>query len=192
MIGRAVFLKRAYGIDVFTVAKGKKGFAWLLEVALAPVLLAWMIEIVLHSLDSRLRLFPPALEVALVEAGSLRAAGAALLVIAIALFLAALIAFGKSWRVGIDERNPGRLVRGGVFALSRNPIFVSLDLYFLGTFLINGTFVFLLFAVLVAAGVHYQILLEERFLRMQYGPEYEAYCRTTGRYLGWANSPAVG
>jgi protein-S-isoprenylcysteine O-methyltransferase Ste14 len=45
-----------------------------------------------------------------------------------------------------------------------------------------------LFAVAVAAGLHFQILQEERFLRRNYAPEYEAYTRVTSRYLGWWKS----
>ena len=57
------------------------------------------------------------------------------------------------------------------------------DLYFIGTFLVNGTVTFLLFAVVVV-GMHYQILQEEAFLRGVHGDAYEAYCRETRRYLG--------
>jgi protein-S-isoprenylcysteine O-methyltransferase Ste14 len=64
-----------------------------------------------------------------------------------------------------------------MFALSRNPIFVFLDLYAFGTFLINGTLGFLLFALVLATGIHYQILQEESFLRRTYGTAYHDYCR---------------
>jgi protein-S-isoprenylcysteine O-methyltransferase Ste14 len=150
-----------------------------------------MVEVVLDAFDAPFRLFPYPLSLRLVESDLLQGIGAALIVIAIGLFIAALIAFGKSWRVGIDEQHPGQLVRGGIFAISRNPIFVSLDLYFLGTFLINGTLGFLLFAAAGAAGVHYQIHREEQFLRKQYGPAYETYRRATNRYLGRATLPRV-
>jgi protein-S-isoprenylcysteine O-methyltransferase Ste14 len=51
-----------------------------------------------------------------------------------------------------------------VFAVSRHPIFVFLDLYFIGTFLVNGTLVFRFFAGVTILGIHYQILQEEKFL----------------------------
>lgn len=189
--GRAVWLRWTAGINVFTLASGKRGLPWLVEVAGVPILLAWITAVVLSSLGARSVFLPPPFDFALIKAGPFRVVGAVLIVLAIGVFIAALVSFGKSWRVGIDERNPGRLVRDGIFAVSRNPIFVALDLYFLGTFLINGTVVFLLFAALVVAGVHYQILQEERFLRQRYGPEYEAYCRATNRYLGRAKVPGA-
>jgi protein-S-isoprenylcysteine O-methyltransferase Ste14 len=80
-----------------------------------------------------------------------------------------------------------------MFALSRNPIFVFLDLYSFGTFLINGTLGFLLFALVLAGGIHYQILQEENFLQRTYGTAYQDYCRRTARYFSWKSvRKAVG
>jgi protein-S-isoprenylcysteine O-methyltransferase Ste14 len=83
----------------------------------------------------------------------------------------------------VDNSQPGALVTQGVFAISRNPIFVFLNLYTAGTFLINGTFIFLIFGVLMAAALHYQILQEERFLLQTYGDSYRSYLNRTARYL---------
>jgi hypothetical protein len=73
-----------------------------------------------------------------------------------------------------------------MFALSRNPIFVFLDLYAFGTFLINGTLGFLLFALVLAGGIHYQILQEENFLQRTYGTatdEFAHFLRYVLRYV---------
>jgi protein-S-isoprenylcysteine O-methyltransferase Ste14 len=190
LIGRTVYLKQKSGINVFTIAKGKRGLPWLIEVLFVPFMLAWMAEVMLVSSRIRFRLFPAPFDLKLIDSTVFQTVGVVFLVAAVGLFMAALIAFGNSWRVGIDEDRPGELVRSGIFALSRNPIYVCLDLYFLGTFLVNGTVIFLLFAVVVAAGTHYQILLEERFLRTRYGQAYADYCRTTGRYFGRRTQPA--
>ena len=69
-----------------------------------------------------------------------------------ALFVWALISFGNSWRIGIDEKSAGALVTNGIFAFSRNPIFAFIDLYFLGTFLVSGAPIFLIFAVVTILG----------------------------------------
>jgi protein-S-isoprenylcysteine O-methyltransferase Ste14 len=61
---------------------------------------------------------------------------------------------------------------------------ISVDLYLVGTFLINGTVIFLLLAILVVAGLHYQILQEEKFLAQPYGKAYRNYCAQTRRYFG--------
>ncbi|MFZ6027343.1 MAG: methyltransferase family protein [Chloroflexota bacterium] len=88
------------------------------------------------------------------------------------------------WRVGIDKRKPGQLVTHGAFAFSRNPIFLFIDLYFVGTFLLNGHVFFLLAALLVVVGLHYQILQEEQFLSQRYGKTYQAYQSQIRRYFG--------
>jgi len=72
-----------------------------------------------------------------------------------------------------------------VFAVSRNPIFVFMDAFAVGVFLLNGRLLFGLFAVLTVVAIHFQIRREEIFLEERYGDEYRAYRERTPRYLGW-------
>lgn len=109
--------------------------------------------------------------------------GAMLIIAGFVIFIWSLVSFGNAWRVGIDEKNPGGLVTGCIFAFSRNPIFIFIDLYFSGTFLINGSLIFLIFAVSVVAGLHYQILQEEKSLLKTYGQVYRDYCARVRRYF---------
>jgi protein-S-isoprenylcysteine O-methyltransferase Ste14 len=43
-----------------------------------------------------------------------------------------LISFGRSFRVGIDTEHPDKLITSGVFAFSRNPIYVAFACILLG------------------------------------------------------------
>src|SRR5262249_20751791 len=53
------------------------------------------------------------------------------------LFLSwSLVSFGHSFRVGIDNEPADKLITIGVFALSRNPIYLAFDLILVGQFLI--------------------------------------------------------
>jgi protein-S-isoprenylcysteine O-methyltransferase Ste14 len=108
----------------------------------------------------------------------------ALLTSSIALFGWALASFGSSWRVGIDQESPGSLVTRGVFAYTRNPIFVSMDTFFIGTFFVQGTVFFLAAAIIAVAATHFQILQEETFLARTYGSDYQRYRTAVPRYLG--------
>jgi protein-S-isoprenylcysteine O-methyltransferase Ste14 len=82
----------------------------------------------------------------------------------------------------VDERRPGELVTTGIFARTRNPIYLFFDLFFWGVFLINGTLGFLLFAVFAGANLHLQILDEERYLERVHGERYWQYRQAVGRY----------
>ena len=99
------------------------------------------------------------------------------------MLLASLISFGRSFRVGIDVDDPDKLVTTGVFAFSRNPIYVGLFLVLLGQFLVFPNWVPLVY---LAAGTwlfHRQVVREEEFMRRHYGEQYAAYCRRVRRYV---------
>jgi len=101
------------------------------------------------------------------------------------LFAMAFLSFGDSWRVGFDTKTPGALVTTGVFAVSRNPIYLFLDLWFVGILLINGTLIFLIVAALAVAVLHWQMLQEENYLLKLYGEAYRSYRAKTARYVIW-------
>jgi protein-S-isoprenylcysteine O-methyltransferase Ste14 len=97
--------------------------------------------------------------------------------------LASLISFGSSFRVGIDVDRPDKLVTSGVFAFSRNPIYVALFLVLVGQFLVFPNWVPLVYLFAGTWLFHRQVLREEVFMRRQYGDEYAAYCRRVRRYV---------
>jgi protein-S-isoprenylcysteine O-methyltransferase Ste14 len=94
-----------------------------------------------------------------------------------------LISFGRSFRVGIDTDRPDRLVTSGIFALSRNPIYVAFASVLLGQFLILPNWILLLYTGAATWLFHRQVLREEDYLKKRYGDEYANYCRRVRRYL---------
>ena len=48
------------------------------------------------------------------------------------LILWSLVSFGQSFRIGIDTEHPDKLITSGVFAFSRNPIYVAFAFILLG------------------------------------------------------------
>lgn len=184
-VGRTLYLRVCRNVRVFTLGVAKRGVQQVVELSFLFVLGAWIVEVFLTTQPGGARLFPGVLAAQLLDATPVKLLGVALIVAGQIVFLLALLAFGDSWRVGIDKQAPGTLLTGGVFAVSRNPIFLFVDLYFIGTFLINGTASFLIFAVLTVAGLHYQLLQEEKFLSSNYGRVYRDYQARTGRYWGW-------
>jgi len=103
--------------------------------------------------------------------------------IAIVGFAFTLVSFGDSFRVGIDENKPDRLVTTGMFAFSRNPIYVCFLMFFAGLFLIHRNIVIAVAIVLFALAIHRQVLREEKFLKSHYGMEYLDYCKNVRRYF---------
>lgn len=89
----------------------------------------------------------------------------------------------KSWRVGIDEANPTDLVTTGLFAFSRNPIFLGMLISIFGLFLAIPNAIMLLAAVASYWLIHIQIRLEEEFLGKQHGQAFHTYKQTTRRLL---------
>ncbi len=101
----------------------------------------------------------------------------------LSLLLGSLVSFGRSFRVGIDTDHPDRLVTSGVFALSRNPIYVAFWLVLAGQFLVFPNWLLLAYFFAALWLIHRQVLLEERFLGDRYGREYSEYRRRVRRYL---------
>ena len=99
------------------------------------------------------------------------------------LLLWSLISFGRSFRVGIDTDRPDRLVTSGLFAVSRNPIYVAFASVLLGQFLIFPNWILLLYMGAATWLFHRQVLREEEYLKKHYGDEYANYFRRVRRYL---------
>src|SRR5262247_4179389 len=101
--------------------------------------------------------------------------GVALCAGGLAFLLLSIASFGRSFRVGIDVEHPDKLVTTGIFAFSRNPIYVGFALVLVGQFLVFPNWIPLSY---MAAGfwlLHRQVLREEAFLREHYGREYVDY-----------------
>jgi protein-S-isoprenylcysteine O-methyltransferase Ste14 len=99
------------------------------------------------------------------------------------LLLLSLISFGRSFRVGIDQAHPDKLVTTGIFAFSRNPIYVSFASVLLGQFLLFSNWILLAYLLAATWLFHRQITREEQYLKSHYGQQYSEYCARVRRYL---------
>jgi protein-S-isoprenylcysteine O-methyltransferase Ste14 len=94
-----------------------------------------------------------------------------------------LVSFGSSFRIGIDDDRPDALVTGGVFAVSRNPIYVGFWFILLGQFLVFPSVALLIYLAAATALFHRQVMREETYLAEHYGAAYTAYRGRVRRYL---------
>ena len=180
---RVVYMLGTRGVNPIAIGGGKKGLVLIVELLAFGGLVLWMIEVVAYAVHADFHIFPTPLDTVLIDSNILRVVGVVLVSIGLLVFMAAFVSFGDSWRVGFDVNTPGALVTGGIFAFSRNPIYLFLDLWFIGIFLLNGRLIFLVFALLTLVVIHWQILQEETFLTRLYGEPYVEYRSRTRRYL---------
>jgi protein-S-isoprenylcysteine O-methyltransferase Ste14 len=94
------------------------------------------------------------------------------------------IFFTRPVRLLIGEE-PRRLVQGGLYRVSRNPMYVSVLLVIFGQALRFGSWSITEYGLLVWLGFHIVVvLLEEPHLREERGPSYDEYRRRVPRWLG--------
>lgn len=114
----------------------------------------------------------------------LAAVGVTAMLAGLVLCLVAQYGMGASWRIGVDPDESTTLVTTGVFGRVRNPIFTAMLLFAAGSVLAVPTVVTVLGLVLSALGIVAQVVLvEEPYLRRQHGDDYDGYVARTGRFL---------
>ena len=180
-IGRTVLLYKK-GIKVWVVGTStKKLLEIILENILLPfLLLSSFIFIIITALQINL---PVMISAYLININWIKYVGIILCYAGLVIFLFALISFGKAWRIGIDEENSNELITFGMFKFSRNPIFLFMDLYYIGIMLIYPNIIFILMVTGTIIGIHFQILREEKFLENKFGEKYNEYRKNTRRYI---------
>jgi len=85
----------------------------------------------------------------------------------------------------VEGETAAPLVTAGIFAWSRNPIYLAFDLTVDGAFAVHGHASLLLLALLLTTLLHFQVLREERFLAGMYGETYAEYKQCVGQYGPW-------
>ncbi|MEV6600062.1 isoprenylcysteine carboxylmethyltransferase family protein [Actinoplanes sp. NPDC051346] len=122
--------------------------------------------------------------VAVLDRGWLHAAGLVVACAGVAATLAAQLAMGSSWRIGVDQTERTTLVTGGAFALARNPIFTAMVVTSTGLALMVPNLVCLAATLVLVASVQLQVrAIEEPYLIRTHGPTYTRYAARVGRFL---------
>ncbi len=90
---------------------------------------------------------------------------------------------GQSWRIGIDNEVRTPLVTSGLFAWSRNPIFLAMRVCLAALVLLQPNVITLALLLMGDLVMQFQVRLEEAFLREQHGAAYTDYCARVRRWL---------
>ncbi|OBH16630.1 methyltransferase family protein [Mycolicibacter sinensis] len=149
------------------------GFVMAIVIGVAAPLLQW--AGVLSPLDA-------------LRADWIQATGIVLAVAGIGATVYAQNAMGESWRIGVDPDETTTLVRHGVFAVVRNPIFSAMLSFAAGVVLVAPNPLALAGFVLLVAAIEAQVRgVEEPYLRTVHDQPYRAYTAAVGRFV-----PRVG
>jgi protein-S-isoprenylcysteine O-methyltransferase Ste14 len=173
-----MFLQYRRGIKTVQVGRGRKPRkTFIVEILLVVMLLLTsFIQFISIVLVEKLPI--------LIQNDWVRSCGAAISIMGIIAFIAALATLRDNWRGGIDYNQKTKLITTGIYKYSRNPGFVGFDLFFTGISLLFSNFFNILFSCVLILIIHLQILEEEKFLSIAFGKEYLDYKNKTRRYLG--------
>ncbi len=89
---------------------------------------------------------------------------------------------GGSFRIGSPKESTSLRV-GGLFRLSRNPMYLGVFTTLLAVVLYTLNPILLLIAIFIVAAHHKIVLAEEEYLQKVFGEEYRTYCGRVRRYL---------
>jgi protein-S-isoprenylcysteine O-methyltransferase Ste14 len=179
---RALLL-RGRGVRVLVADRRRTLWEMMADGLAVVCLLTWGYEIVAYAWSFGFHVGPTSFGRLWLDSVAYKVVGALAGSLGLLLYAIALRHLGASWRVGIDRATPGPLVTGGIYRWTRHPIYVALDLLFIGTFLVNGRLIFLVLAAVWIPLLHLTMRREECFLTQRYGDAYRDYCGRVGRYF---------
>ena len=114
----------------------------------------------------------------------LQSLGVVLLIVGLAAILLTARAFSKEETTIIPDGEPSSLMQNGLFAYSRNPIYVGMAIVLTGSALLSGTYWSLLVPmVFVIAVQQIWIVKEEENMEAEFGQHYRDYKQRVRRWL---------
>jgi protein-S-isoprenylcysteine O-methyltransferase Ste14 len=112
------------------------------------------------------------------------ALGALLTLLGLLFTVWARVYLGRNWSgMFATIKADHELVTGGPYALVRHPIYSGLMLAFVGTALAIGQWRCVLATVLALIAILHRILVEEGFMREQFGAAYDAYAKRVRAFV---------
>lgn len=87
----------------------------------------------------------------------------------------ARVYLGRNWSGVASIKADHELITGGPYRWVRHPIYSGLALAFIGTAMAVGQWRAVLAVMLALIAIAHRIIVEERFMREQFGSVYDAY-----------------
>lgn len=107
-----------------------------------------------------------------------------LIVAAGALITSAFVGFRRAGTHAEPWRPSTSIVTDGVYAFTRNPMYVAMALFYVALALALDSVIALLFLIPLLIVIHYGVILrEERYLEAKFGDPYRQYKRAVRRWI---------
>ena len=102
----------------------------------------------------------------------------------IIIFIAGFNIFKSYDENPVPTSSTNKIIKTGIFAYTRNPIYLSFVIFHLSMFLVFENVMYFLSSVAISIWLHnYVIKEEEKFLLAQFQDEYERYMNTVKRWI---------
>lgn len=174
---RVVLVRRRTGADPF-VERWRDDLRGYVGRMLVVVVALVALDVVAVGAGARL------VPIEVLKLPAVEAAGAALLVAALAWIVLAQVHMGDSWRIGVDpDAAKTPLVTAGLFGRSRNPVFLGMRVAMLGLVLAAPNVLSLTAAILAEVLIQVQVRVEEAYLDGVHGERYRSYRRRVRRWI---------
>lgn len=101
--------------------------------------------------------------------------GLIIYILGLILYAVSIINYAKADKIGINLN--------GLYQVSRNPMYISYFLYFLGCVILTCSWILLGLLIIFQISAHWIILAEERWCIDQFGEKYLDYMNRVRRYI---------
>ena len=106
------------------------------------------------------------------------------LILSLALFFSSLNLFNSYKENPTPQSNTKRIIKTGIFAYCRNPMYLSFTLFHLSMFLAFENVAYFLSAIGLFVWINtYVIPVEENFLKEKFGDDYSRYLEAVKKWL---------
>jgi protein-S-isoprenylcysteine O-methyltransferase Ste14 len=105
-----------------------------------------------------------------------------LFMLGLVMTILSLIDLGKSIRIGLPVSKT-QLKTSGIYSLSRNPMYVGVNLFTLASMIYLMNWLVLIIGIYSLFAYHLIIRSEEKFLLNRFGEEYQTYLKKVRRFI---------
>ncbi len=114
----------------------------------------------------------------------LKLLGILCLIISVFIFFSSFNLFKSYSENPLPNSQSKRLIKTGIYAYARNPIYISFILFHLSMFLVFENVMYFISSIGLSVWIHnYIVVKEEKYLKEKFGDEFIRYCDCVKRWL---------